>query len=230
MYYCTKCQQQYDIPVRGGKELADCIICKAKNEACYSLVHIQGPDKVGCNIADKIQGAILDRITSTTTPPSRLPSLKEIDSVYNDMDAAAESIAKGGASAIAPKLIPFDLSRALAGDPVVTRDGSKVISIVHFPQSYHGRIVAQVVGSTSPFLYYEDGKYCKLEVHDYDLLMAPKITTVYVNLFFNPENKGGAYGGFTCSQPYVNESDRAAAAFKSADKKYIGTYPIQIQL
>lgn len=76
------------------------------------------------------------------------------------------------------KKLPFDLEKALAGEPVVTRDGRKVEQIVwldKFQSDYN--VFAVVGGGVNQFLI--DGSINKSTVGtDLDLFMKPKTITV----------------------------------------------------
>lgn len=78
---------------------------------------------------------------------------------------------------------PFDLEKALAGEPVVTRNGARVTKICVFEDvkdsypvitSINGRIRS----FTSKGAYVNDDS-----TSPYDLFMAPKKRTVWVNLY-----------------------------------------------
>lgn len=81
------------------------------------------------------------------------------------------------------KLKPFDLKRALAGDPVVTRDGREVYGIHVYAGAHYGRVVAQIKGTNSPSLFYPCGSYTNGGESINDLMMTPKTRTVWVNLY-----------------------------------------------
>ena len=77
---------------------------------------------------------------------------------------------------------PFDLTKALAGDPVVTRDGRPVTEIHLFKTAARANVIGAVVnGAICTFRecgrYYSDSESC------FDLFMAPKKRTVWVNLY-----------------------------------------------
>lgn len=80
------------------------------------------------------------------------------------------------------KLKPFNLERALAGDSVVTRDGREVYGIHVYAGAHYGRVVAQIQDTNSPSLFYPCGSYTNGGESINDLMMAPKIRTVWVNL------------------------------------------------
>lgn len=73
---------------------------------------------------------------------------------------------------------PFDLARALAGDPVTTRDGRKVLEVHYMKHADHeGRECLAVVieGDKRNILsYFKDGKYIRgTGLSRGDLFMAP---------------------------------------------------------
>lgn len=72
------------------------------------------------------------------------------------------------------KLIPFDLKKALAGDPVVTRSGEQVTQITLFDvENEHDEQIACVVGGRLA-IYHKDGKMDPGIDSRYDLFMKPK--------------------------------------------------------
>lgn len=80
-------------------------------------------------------------------------------------------------------LIPFDLKKALEGDPVIMRDGTKVINIFYIECLDEPGIcsVLAITTSKNKCWYDKDGKYGKYQLDDeyrgdicFDLFMAPK--------------------------------------------------------
>lgn len=66
---------------------------------------------------------------------------------------------------------PFDLEKAKAGAPLVTRAGEEAHFVAHVPEAdKYYRVVVRVGGIVSAFS--ETGKYAGGE-HHYDLFMAP---------------------------------------------------------
>lgn len=88
---------------------------------------------------------------------------------------------------------PFDLARAKAGEPIVTRDGRKVRFLAHAPELEDlNRVVVAIEGDRSAESFYENGCYIFDEDWANDLFMAPKPKrTVWVNVWV----RGGAVGG-----------------------------------
>lgn len=80
-------------------------------------------------------------------------------------------------------LKPFDLEKALSGDPVVTRDGTKVVFIAFDKDA---RIACQLVirleTDTASDFYYANGVYVEDEEWPCDLFMAPKTKKVWIVL------------------------------------------------
>lgn len=80
---------------------------------------------------------------------------------------------------------PFNLERALAGDPVVTRDGQKVAEIAHLPSSGGKKTVVYARNNGYRWVTTQ-GKSLSIDAEsDDDLFMAPKQVTVtrWVNLY-----------------------------------------------
>lgn len=82
------------------------------------------------------------------------------------------------------KLKPFNLERALAGDPVVTRDGFSVIEIIKLKSNITAPVLCVVEGTNWTARFDEQG-ICYEDGHDAVpyLFMAPKTRTVWVNLY-----------------------------------------------
>lgn len=82
-------------------------------------------------------------------------------------------------------LIPFDLKRALAGEPLVTRDGRKVTSFsinCDHDYPYRARINEDSLIFTSAGSYYDDGRK-----NEFDLFMAAPAKTL-LNSAIKPVN------------------------------------------
>jgi hypothetical protein len=75
---------------------------------------------------------------------------------------------------------PFNLERALAGDPVVMMDGRPVI-FTRFDicgrRALHGVVEGHLIS------WFKDGRYYASGESRYDLFMATKKRTVWVNLY-----------------------------------------------
>jgi hypothetical protein len=79
------------------------------------------------------------------------------------------------------KLKPFDLERALAGDPVVTREWKKVLTIAHFPHNHpRNHVYAQIEGSFACDTFYSNGRN-EIDIEtEWDLFMAPKTKKLWI--------------------------------------------------
>lgn len=74
---------------------------------------------------------------------------------------------------------PFNLEKALAGEPVITRNGRRVLRIAHFPEcGEHDRVVAAIEGEGDVYTFYENGNFVN-EENEIDLFMAPNIVKYY---------------------------------------------------
>lgn len=88
-------------------------------------------------------------------------------------------------------LKPFNLEKALAGDPVVTRCGIQVTEIVQLrTASATDRPIIGVVNGI-PRSFRIDGTFCEGYVFPDDLFMAPKIVKKSGWLNIYPNNKAG---------------------------------------
>lgn len=79
---------------------------------------------------------------------------------------------------------PFDLEAAKRGEPLVTRDGRKATFVAHTPQcAVACRVWVHVEGEASLLGFYENGLMSPRREDGWDLFMAPKTRTLYVNLY-----------------------------------------------
>src|SRR5882757_8341979 len=105
---------------------------------------------------------------------------------------------------------PFDLKAALAGDPVVTRDGRKVLGIHQFKnQSHSQNVYFEVVdtqGLISVWNVYPDGSDMgKVVPRNLDLFMAPKKVTRWVLLYSGKDRRRPYYSvNFTTEEEAIN--------------------------
>ena len=78
------------------------------------------------------------------------------------------------------QLKPFNLEQALAGAPVTTRDGTKVIRLIALPEAKpQSRLVAVLEdGETATFN--EGGRYYSMRDSSLDLFMAPTKKEGYI--------------------------------------------------
>lgn len=78
---------------------------------------------------------------------------------------------------------PFNLQEALAGKPVVTRDGRKVQDIRHLPSATMYTVVGVVDGSLeNPRTFTHHGAFSANDVEN-DLFMAPQKKKGWINIY-----------------------------------------------
>lgn len=83
---------------------------------------------------------------------------------------------------------PFNLVDALAGKPVMTREGRKVVRIFYAEEACENSQVICVFETGAVFPYYKDGTYTNSSsVHE--LVMAPTKKEGYVVMFYNNSQK-----------------------------------------
>lgn len=82
-------------------------------------------------------------------------------------------------------LKPFNLERALAGDPVVTRDGRKIIEIIKFNSDINHPIFALVENRINAEWRTLEGKYWDNQESESDLFMIPIKKTYWINIYKN---------------------------------------------
>jgi hypothetical protein len=83
------------------------------------------------------------------------------------------------------KTKPFSLEKALAGHPVVTSDGRRVIQMAYFPACPMKEFALQVLidGENYPLAYREDGKkYRDNTIPGYNLLLEVKTVKRYARV------------------------------------------------
>lgn len=116
---------------------------------------------------------------------------------------------------------PFDLQKAIAGDPVVTRDGRNVIDIHHFKHDTSNLcLCAHIEGEPSPDWFHANGRDNLSDEDPSDLFMAPKKTTLYVNIWRN-----------SSEAVFHEESDQAeaAASFNGREHYRAIAVPVEIE-
>jgi hypothetical protein len=90
---------------------------------------------------------------------------------------------------------PFDLQHAIAGDPLITRDGRNARMIALVPTcAPERRVIAIIEGADRVSDYTETG--CRIHegyADSEDLFTAPKKRTVYVNLYEKRHGRGEAF-------------------------------------
>lgn len=117
---------------------------------------------------------------------------------------------------------PFDLDAAVRGEPVVTRDGEKVTELYYFKTTNETRKLCAVIEGN--IVWFDDvGKINGAQEFGYDLFMASKTKTYYMNVY-----KSVCHGNyFICS--YLHKSDFEAKALANSDKEYIKTISFEIE-
>jgi hypothetical protein len=110
---------------------------------------------------------------------------------------------------------PFNLERALAGDPVVTRDGKPVTQLTLFNISGRFPLVGVVDNSNESWT--PTGLLCANgQTSCFDLFMAPKKRTVWVNLYGS---------GFCHWYNTKAEADEASSRFRIGNR----AWPLEIE-
>ncbi len=120
---------------------------------------------------------------------------------------------------------PFDLEAAKRGEPMVTRDGRKVIHFHHI-ETDTSRLccVYQVEGIHAAGWIPKTGRHIDGIDGQDDLFMAPKRTIKYLNVYDNP---GASYPG-NASCVFDSKADAEANADRSAIKVLVRAMPIDM--
>jgi len=79
---------------------------------------------------------------------------------------------------------PFDLNKALAGEPVVTKDGYKVMDIHYFSGlTSKFKVIAHIENNFSVDTFTVDGKYSEEGITGMDLFMADQV--IWINVYWD---------------------------------------------
>ena len=122
---------------------------------------------------------------------------------------------------------PFNLEQALAGKPVITRDGTPVTEIYHFKTTTEKQPVVGIIGGsvcsfTETGHFYPDKEYSKN-----DLLMEVEKKTVWINLYQYNENNKVKVGTLNTYNSKESAEENIAT---SRSVKYLGTFPIEVEV
>ena len=75
---------------------------------------------------------------------------------------------------------PFNLEQALAGAPVITREGTKVIRLFTVPEAKPNSRLVAVLEDGEIATFNEGGRYYSMRDSSLDLFMAPSKKEVYI--------------------------------------------------
>jgi hypothetical protein len=116
---------------------------------------------------------------------------------------------------------PFDLERALAGDPVVTRNGRPVTQLVKFDV---GNVISPVCGvlGDNILTWRVDGRHFSNCGSTYDLFMAPKKRTVWVNLY---PDSGARLIAYAHAFEDKDEADKSSCSNRIGNR----AWPVEIE-
>lgn len=118
----------------------------------------------------------------------------------------------------------FNLERALAGEPVMTKSGKKVSEIYYF-KSVNENLLPVVCIIEGIYHYYSIHGVKPTFGDDDDLCMAPIKKIVFVNVWAN------GYGIILSSQkPFETEKLAIDAYTANSFQKYYGAHPIEIEI
>ena len=107
---------------------------------------------------------------------------------------------------------PFDLEKALAGAPVVTRSGVPVSEVHYFETvTRQYKVFAVVTGEVQS--YTESGRYTRRVEHAFDLFMAPVKRVGWVNIYLDGHADGWSHCGqvvYTSEEEAKDNADRTS--------------------
>jgi len=119
---------------------------------------------------------------------------------------------------------PFDLEAAKRGEPIQTRDGRPVKFIAHVPEAREGDRVVMLFEDVVLASGESGHFYLSKEPHHYDLFMAPRKRTMWVNLH--------PYAGISTSYGYpatVYATKEMADAVSNQDRQGNRAWPLEIE-
>lgn len=122
---------------------------------------------------------------------------------------------------------PFNLEKALTGEPVVTRDGRPVYDLHHLEHSNNAKRLITVIDGTT-FFFYGDGIYCVgREESQYDLFMAPVKRTVWGVMYRDCADDNGKLYLYPFLYPTEENARSEMERPINAAKKAIKVFPIE---
>ena len=122
---------------------------------------------------------------------------------------------------------PFDLEKALAGEPVVTRSGAPVIEIHHFAkvEDSNSSVYALVDGYVRSFT--KRGAYCLGVEHEYDMFMAPAKRTMWGIMYRDCADDNGKLYLHPFLYPTEEKARSETERLINAGNKAIMFFPIE---
>lgn len=117
-------------------------------------------------------------------------------------------------------LEPFDLERALAGEPVCTREGREVTQVTLFNADTNYPVFGVV--SDSIVTWNKEGVYQENSKTHLDLFMKPKIAEMFYNVYFSDGEVSVGTMGY--------RSEDAAKKGRNQYKHYVKTIKVTNEL
>jgi hypothetical protein len=116
-------------------------------------------------------------------------------------------------------MIAFNLERALAGEPVITRDGRDVTQLVRFEAKEGEPIYGVLDGRVQT--WYVNGNYLRTSECKDDLFMKPKENSVWVNVY-----KDNGTGELILGSAFKSEAQAKMVSTQLEHSEYIRTIKI----
>lgn len=117
----------------------------------------------------------------------------------------------------------FDLEKAKAGMPIITRDGrqAKLIGEREHPEYPIIALTRERDGIESVYVFTCDGRNCTYKLTNEDLFMAPIVHKKYANFYLNNEDF------YDLGEVYDSKDDAVRHIMDSEELKYIKTIEIE---
>jgi hypothetical protein len=123
---------------------------------------------------------------------------------------------------------PFNLHAAKSGDPLVTRGGRVVTEFIHF-ETDKGKYPCCAIIDGERYSFSLDGREFEGSQSVKDLMMAPKVRTVYLNVYASRYNtdRGQDPGNF--ARTFDSQATALDNAHKDSAIAIVKALPVEIQ-
>jgi hypothetical protein len=118
---------------------------------------------------------------------------------------------------------PFDLEAAKAGEPIMSKDGTPAKFIAHVPEADELSRLVVMIGNRVLVLR-QNGRFLSNGAHDFDLFMAPKTRTVWVNFY-----KYGRDAEFFSTKEHADEQAEYRKSVCRNNRIGNRAYPVEIE-
>lgn len=119
---------------------------------------------------------------------------------------------------------PFNLEEALAGKPVVTRDGRDVKELIVLKTKDIEQPIISVIGKDS-FAHFPDGKFNDHGECDLDLFIKEEEVTLYANIY----KSNNRNSGYICGELFIDKDHNSLKDMKY-NSEFVSAVEIKFKL